>query len=339
MARSVRLEYPGAIYHVLSRGDRREAIFSDDADRESFLATLAEMCARTGMRVHSYVLMGNHYHLLLETPEGNLVAGMKWLQGTYTQRFNRRHRLSGHVFQGRYKALPVEAAEEEDYFAAVSEYIHLNPVRARLLDVAQTALESYCWSSYPRLIGAHGLPSWLRRAEVFARLQLPDEGAGSRRRYGAWMARRAREVMERTSTAEQDAAWPALQRGWYVGSEGFRDRLMDLAAGVVLGRKRESYERAALQTHDDRAAARLLAVGLERLELTEAEAARLQQSDPRKQGLAWLVKSRTVVGDQWVCDRLQMGDRSNVSRAVAAYRAPRDRERGRISLLLHVCTD
>ena len=101
MARKARVEFPGAVYHVLDRGDRREAIFRDDADRELFLATLGQACGRTGWRVHAWVLMGNHYHLLLETPEANLVAGMRWLQMTYTVRFNRRHRLCGHLFQGR----------------------------------------------------------------------------------------------------------------------------------------------------------------------------------------------------------------------------------------------
>ena len=98
MPRKVRIQYAGAVYHVMCRGDRLEAIFSDDGDREMFLATLGQMCRRTGMQVHSYVLMGNHYHLLLETLEPNHVAGMKWFQGTYTQRFNARHRLSGHLF-------------------------------------------------------------------------------------------------------------------------------------------------------------------------------------------------------------------------------------------------
>ena len=93
MPRSLRIAYPGAVYHVLCRGDRREAIFRQDADREMFLATLGEMCGRTGILIHSYVLMSNHYHLLTETPEPNLVAGMQWFQGTYTQRFNARHRL------------------------------------------------------------------------------------------------------------------------------------------------------------------------------------------------------------------------------------------------------
>jgi putative transposase len=103
MARTVRIEYPGAVYHVMCRGDRREEIFRGDADRELFLTTLAQMCGRTGMLIHSYVLMSNHYHLLLETPEANLVAGMKWFQGTYTQRFNRGHRVSGHLFQRKRK--------------------------------------------------------------------------------------------------------------------------------------------------------------------------------------------------------------------------------------------
>jgi REP element-mobilizing transposase RayT len=111
MARKARVEFDGALYHVLDRGDRREAIFRDEGDRERFLATLGEVCARTGWRVHAFVLMTNHYHLLLETPQPNLVAGMRWFQTTTTARFNRRHRLSGHLYQGRYKAVVVGARQ------------------------------------------------------------------------------------------------------------------------------------------------------------------------------------------------------------------------------------
>jgi REP element-mobilizing transposase RayT len=103
--RQLRLEYAGAIYHVMSRGNRREGILKDDEDRERFLATLAETCQKTGWVVHAYCLMGNPFHLVVETPQPNLVAGMKWLLGTYTVRFNRRHRLTGHLFSGRYKSL------------------------------------------------------------------------------------------------------------------------------------------------------------------------------------------------------------------------------------------
>jgi putative transposase len=112
MPRQPRIEYAGAVYHVMCRGDRGEDVYADVEDRHCFLATLATACMRTGWRVHAYVLMGNHYHLLLETPEANLVAGMRWLQGTYTQRYNLRHGVGGHLFQGRYKALLVESGSE-----------------------------------------------------------------------------------------------------------------------------------------------------------------------------------------------------------------------------------
>src|SRR6266478_8591345 len=104
MDRKLRVEFAAAIYHVMNRGDRREAIFRDDSDRERFLETLGEACAKTEWEVQAYCLMGNHFHLVVETPKANLVAGMKWLLGTYTTRFNRRHKYFGHLFSGRYKS-------------------------------------------------------------------------------------------------------------------------------------------------------------------------------------------------------------------------------------------
>ena len=136
MARKPRIEFAGAVYHVLSRGDRGEPIYQDDEDRLLFLRFLGEVCERTGWLIHAYILMTNHYHILLETPGANLVVGMKWLQGTYTQRFNLRHRLRGHLFQGRYKALLIDG-EEAGYFLQASSYIHLNPVRAGLIKAGQ----------------------------------------------------------------------------------------------------------------------------------------------------------------------------------------------------------
>ena len=156
MARKARVEFGGAIYHVLDRGDRREAIFRDDADRERFLATLGEGCGRTGWRVHAWVLMSNHYHLLLETPQANLVAGMRWFQTTSTVRFNRRHRLSGHLFQGRYKAVVVDPGQR-GYFATLSDYIHLNPVRARLVGL-KDRLFRLPLEQLPLVCGESGTP-------------------------------------------------------------------------------------------------------------------------------------------------------------------------------------
>ena len=146
MARPLRIEYPGAVYHVMARGNHGQPIFTDDPDRKRFLETLEEACQRTGWRIHAYVLMGNHYHLLVETPEANLVAGMKWLQSTYTLRYNARHKIFGHLFQGRYKSIVVDGQEGE-YFQMVATYIHLNPARAGLIQIGEQRLKSYRWSS------------------------------------------------------------------------------------------------------------------------------------------------------------------------------------------------
>src|SRR5436309_13782913 len=114
VARKLRVEYPGAIYHVMNRGDRREPIFKEDPDLERFLETLGEACAKTNWQVQALCLMGNHFHLVVETSQANLVAGMKWFLGTYTSRFNRRHKLFGHLFSGRYKALIVDSSGNGD---------------------------------------------------------------------------------------------------------------------------------------------------------------------------------------------------------------------------------
>ena len=132
MARKFSVEYPDAVYHVTNRGDRREPIFRDDEDRREFIATLGEACAKTGWQVYALGLMNNHFHLVIATPRGNLVAGMKWLLGTYTGRFNRRYRWCGHLFSGRYKALIVDG-EATRYLKTACDYVHLNPVRAKLL--------------------------------------------------------------------------------------------------------------------------------------------------------------------------------------------------------------
>jgi REP element-mobilizing transposase RayT len=150
MARKLRVQYPGAVYHVMKRGDRREAIFADDEDRRRFLRTFAETCEKTCWQVHAYCLMSNHFHLVIETPQPNLVTGMKWLLGTYTSRFNRRHKEFGHLFSGRYKALPIDGSGT-GYLKTACDYVHLNPVRAGLLQPEQP-LESFPWSSYAQYL-------------------------------------------------------------------------------------------------------------------------------------------------------------------------------------------
>src|SRR2546422_6417108 len=169
MARKVRVEYKGALYHLMNRGDRREPIFRDDSDRQLFLETLAEACAKTDWQVHAYCLMSNHFHLVVETPQANLVAGMKWLLGTYTGRFNRRHKLVGHLFSGRYKSLIVDGSGN-GYLRTVCDYVHLNPVRAKLLQ-PEEPLQKFGWSSYPEYLKrAAKRPEWLRVDRVLGEL-------------------------------------------------------------------------------------------------------------------------------------------------------------------------
>jgi REP element-mobilizing transposase RayT len=154
MARPLRLEFPGAIYHVTSRGDRQEAIYEGDADRQQWLEILSKICERYNWRVHAYCLMDNHYHILLATADGNLSKGMRQLNGVYTQYFNRQHNRVGHVFQGRYKAILVE---KDSYLLELSRYVVLNPVRAGMIK----NLDEWPWSSYPVTIGKLQPPDWL----------------------------------------------------------------------------------------------------------------------------------------------------------------------------------
>src|SRR5882724_1159736 len=154
MARPLRIEYDGALYHVTSRGNDRKAIFKDDRDRELFLNTLAQVTERFHWICHAYCLMNNHYHLVIETPDGNLSKGMRQLNGVYTQSFNRRHRRVGHLFQGRFKAILVE---RESHLLELCRYIVFNPARIKSSAKAST----WAWSSYRATGGLASIPRCL----------------------------------------------------------------------------------------------------------------------------------------------------------------------------------
>ena len=312
MARPLRIEYPGAAYHVMARGNQGHAIFKDDTDRKRFLETLAEACEKTGWRIDAYVLMGNHYHLLVETPEGNLVAGMKWLQGTYTQRFNGRHRVFGHLFQGRYKAVVVDRGDA-NYLQVVSTYIHLNPARSGLIRIGREPLKRYRWSSYPWYLSRH-CPDWLRREVVLGSLGLRP---GDQRGYEAYLEGRVLELGRAAGREACARSWQAIRRGWYLGNESFLEKLESWLAKAVAGRRRESHQRAAREQHDAAAAERLLGAGMKALELTEPRLTRLPKGAPEKVALAWWLRGRTTVTLRWVGERLGMGHYTRVTQAVS----------------------
>ena len=168
MPRPLRIEFPGALYHVFSRGNDKRDIFRTDEDRELFLAALGEACERFGVRIHSYCLMTNHYHLLLETPEANLSQFMKLFLGVYTIRFNRTHKRVGHLFQGRYRA---HLVDKDDYFLQVSRYIHLNPVSAGMKDLP----EAYPWSSLKYFTNGQKAPNFLQKDLILGQFKSSKE--------------------------------------------------------------------------------------------------------------------------------------------------------------------
>ena len=155
MARPLRVEYPGAYYHVINRGNNQEHIFKNDRDKEKFLEYLEKAVERFSIIIHTYCLMGNHFHLLVETAEPNLSLAMQWINVSYATYFNRKRGRHGHLFQGRFKAILIDA---DEYLKHLSRYIHLNPVRAKM--VSNPA--EYNWSSYPAFIGKQKKPQFLQ---------------------------------------------------------------------------------------------------------------------------------------------------------------------------------
>jgi putative transposase len=200
----------------MSRGDRCENIFLDDVDRQDFVKTLAEGCQKAGWQVHAYCLMRNHYHLVLETPNANLVAGMAWLQSTYTIRLNHRHRLFGHVFSGRYKAQLVEGSGN-GYLRTACDYVHLNPVRSGILKPEERLL-AYPWSSLPAYLAApEHRPHWVRVDRLLGEHGLQEGTAAGREEFERQMERRR---LEETGSE----ALKVFRRGWCLGSQEFKQR-------------------------------------------------------------------------------------------------------------------
>jgi REP element-mobilizing transposase RayT len=325
MARGIRVEYPGAFYHVMARGNRRERIFRDDADRRFFCQTLGEACERTGWNVHAWVLMSNHYHLMLETPEPTLVAGMKWMQNTYTRRYNSRHKLWGRLFGDRYKAVLSEG-DSRYYYCSLMDYIHLNPVRVGLVRIGKgESVRDYPWSS---VAAGYALParqraSWLAAGEGLAMAQCPDTAAG-RRRFVAHLDQRAHEEGSRGAgviVPENDRRRSHLRHGWYWGSQAFAEAMLKLAERAVTSRTNRTYRSGAIsRAHDEREAKRLLSEGLAAAGLEKEALGRLPGSDVRKTALANLLLERTVARQSWIAERLAMRSAANVSQQVRRYR-------------------
>lgn len=212
MARPLRIEYSGAIYHITARGNARESIYLDDEDYARFLDCLCAVVKRFNWILHAYCLMSNHYHLLIETPEGNLSRGMRHLNGIYTQQFNRRHNRVGHILQGRYKAIVVD---KDNYLLELSRYIVLNPIRAG----TASGPREWQWSSYKSTAGyGKGIPC-LTKDWILS--QFGRERAEAEIRYRAFVR----------AGLKAKTPWKEVRGQLYLGDENFIDKIKKLIRG------------------------------------------------------------------------------------------------------------
>lgn len=308
MARKLRVQYPGALYHVMNRGDRREPIFKDDIDHKLFLQTLGQACQKTGWLLHAWCLMPNHFHLVIETPQPNLTVGMKWLLGTYTGRFNRRHKLFGHLFSGRYKALIVDGSGSR-YLKTVCDYVHLNPARAKLLD-PQESLASYSWSSLRHYLQSpRKRPAWLRVGRLLGEHGIPRDSKAGRREFGRRME------LHRRAEAGLDQ-FKGVRRGWCLGGNAFRKEVLAQMKEQI---REHHYGEERAETEQEQAEG-IVQERLKRLGWTEADLEARRKGDREKLKLAIRLREETTVTVKWIAERLRMGSWTHLNHLLYWHR-------------------
>ena len=304
MPRKLRLEYPGAIYHVINRGNYRSWVFESEGAKKSFQKALFEACERAGWKLHAYAIMGNHYHLAVETPEPNLSEGMRWLQSVFALRFNRFRREHGALFQGRFKAIVVEDYEQLGWLC---HYIHLNPVRAKVCEVAE--LKALEYSSY-----------WLLRKRrlrpKFLSFEACLEGAGGLA-DGSYGWKKYEQYLEWLSEDEprmKSMKFDQMSKGWAMGSKEFKIALLDdekrLSASIELG---DSDAREARELAWEKSLLECLRI----VGRAAGDSVAGRKSEDWKVAVAGYMKLKRLCRNGWLAERLGMGSESGVSRYVS----------------------
>lgn len=300
------MEGEGGMSHVINRGNYRQPIFREEGAREAFLLCLEEACEKTGWRVYGWCIMSNHFHLALETPRGNLVEGMTWLQGTFAMRFNRYRQSSGHLFQGRYKSLYVEA---EGGMGALCHYIHLNPVRAKVCTLEN--ILKWPWTSLAWMSDRKRRPEYYR-PEVALRHagNLADNRQGWQQyqEYLAWVAESEPE--------QRQLGFSKMSKGWVIGSDAFKREL--------IAEHREKVSQKAMAS-PGWSEARELFLRKELEALLHAKRKTDEDIVKDRKGADWKVevaaamKRGTTVTNRWLSQALRMGHPSEVSRLVSEW--------------------
>ncbi len=320
MARALRVEYEGARYHVMCRGNHSQTIFHSQEDADLFTKTLGEMCSRNQTVVHAWCLMSNHYHLLLETPAGNLVSAMKWLQATFTQRYNARHKLWGHLFQGRYKAKVIDD-EDGRYFRAVGDYIHLNPAEAGLIKPGE--LSKWPWSSFVQYISPPSeRPKWLRAEDLLGACGIPRDTPAGRLAFSEYMTLRQRSLLRAKAGSPERSEWERMERGWIHGNQSFRDRMLECLRDADPEALRHAHDLNQRRELGESSALKVVERCLKVLGLSSGDLLSMKKGDERKQIIAGYIRYHYPVSAAWVADVLQMGHYTTVSRAMRFYDHP-----------------
>ena len=294
MARPLRIEYPGAVYHVTSRGNRHEPIARDDVDRVAFLTILGQAFERFDAHAWAYCLMGNHYHLVIRTRQANLSRLMRHINGVYTQAFNRRHQLAGHLFQGRFKAILVD---RDNYLLEVCRYVDLNPVRAKMVE----SPEAYPWSSYRALSRLADKPHWLDAASVYAQLAPGSSNAQAAAQYAQFVAQGHGTML-----------WEAhLRQQIYLGNDDFVNRMQQRAGLDTEGNADHSASEQGASAESS----------IEKSSQRKANVSRIQSSAPALHGylkhLADLVCSTKAERNQHIVNAFYQGGHTQTAIAQA----------------------
>jgi putative transposase len=301
MPRKQRIEFPGAVYHIISRGNYRKELFLSENTGTAFERTIFETVERCGWKLHAYVIMSNHYHLAVETLEPNLVEGMKWLQSTFATRFNRFRNERGHVFQGRYKSILIGQGRS---LLGLVDYIHLNPVRAGLCEVK--SLKDYELSSFPKYF-KKSPRAGLCREDFLGILELPDSLAGIRR-YATHL-----ELCEEQDPQQQEALTKRYCRGWFLGSKEEKKALskdlnqrhanVDWEGADLKGLKQAQWEAVAANE-------------LKQRKKQQADIESTPKGDAWKLEIALALRTQTTASNPWIAKRLNMGHPSRISKAL-----------------------
>ena len=319
MARSLRIERANGVYHVINRGNYRQDLFINDGAHQAFENCLFEACVKSGWILEGHCVMTNHFHLVLRTPQGNLVSGMKWLQSTFANRYHRYRHINGKLFQGRYKSLIVE---EDSHLAALQHYVNLNPVRAGICSVKE--LKDYRWSSYWYLRQTKERPEFMDLSgALLGAGRLKDTPQG-RQKYRAYL-----EWLSTDVPARKEMEFDKMCRGWALGSMDFKRALVH-SEGLL---KEGSTEAIRMEGRDLHEVNVLIweAKLTEGLKAAGKDAAAIEserKSAPWKIEIAANLKLLTSAPSTWIAEHLNMGSPQRISRYVRAFQEESNHNQG-----------